>query len=420
VLGVPTLIAKCARFVPLLRSARLSGDQLRGLQERRLRSLVRHAWSEVPFYRELWGRHGVSAPDDVRTVDDLARLPVVTKDELRAAGPAALARDVEPSSCVRMWTSGTEGRPFTVPITPAEAQTRLLVEFRTLLAMGLRPRDRLVVVGPVTPRPPTLAERLGVFRTEVIPGNLALDELMRRLVAARPTVLWSYPGPLHAVMHEVGYHLGRLVQPRILITSGGAILPTIARCIRDELACDLFNSYGCMEAGRIAAECPHHRGLHVQADQLILEAGEGHGNVLTVLNQRTMPLIRYRLGDLCTLAEGPCPCGSAFPRIERIEGRADDMLLLPSGRLVSPWTPQSVLAERDGIRQFRFVQDSPDRLELILVVDHGWTAERQAQALQELRAALEEQVEVEVAVVDEMPPDDGKFRSVVSRVAGRM
>lgn len=389
------------------------------LQRRRVRSIVRHAWERVPFYRETWCRHGVQV-DEIRGPEDLPRLPVITKHELRAANERAMASGVRRSRCLPVWTSGTEGEPFTIQITRAEAQNRRLVNFRVLLAMALKPGDRLVVVGPTTHRSPTLIERAGVYRTRVVPGDLPLEQQIDRVARFRPTVLWSYPGPLHSILHQLGYQLSSLITPRMIITSGGTLLPTVARFLSEDLGCELFNSYGCMEVGRLAAECPEHRGLHVQDDQVILERGGGEGNIVTGLNQYAMPLIRYRLGDVCSFSSGDCPCGSPFPRLERVVGRADDMLRLPSGRLISPWKPQSVLAAMGNITQFRFVQDRPDRIVLHLVVEDGWTAENTERVRRRLGEVLGEPIGIEIELTDTMPVDERAHRSVISPFAGRM
>ena len=294
---------------------RLSAEQLAALRLSKLRAVLEHASQHVPFYRSLWKQDGV-APDDLRSLEDLCRWPIVKKTQLKRAGVEAQAGGSENPGDVTIRTSGSTGDVFEVKLTPAEHRTRLLNEFRTLLAMGFRPWDKL------------------------------------------------------------------------------------------------------------AAECPSHRGLHVTADHVIVECVEedwmgeqDHGSVVvTTLNAFRMPLIRYRLGDLSHALDESCPCGCAFPRIEAPVGRADDVMVLPSNRILGAW--QLVVTAR-GFReldQFRYLQHTRDRLELAVVVKSEWSDERQNELRSQLHHLIGEPVDLEIKRVDALETAGTKFRTFFSHV----
>lgn len=252
-------LAKLVEFRRLQRNRRLAAPDLERLRLAKLQAVVRHSAERVPFYRDLW-RGACVGPGGVQSLAGLERFPIVTKGQLKKAGDTVLAEGLDRSACVPIRTSGTTGDVFEVLVTRDELRTRRLVEFRTLRQMGLRPEDRLVIVGPAKGRGPHWHERLGFYRTSVLTAELSADEHIERLKTLRPTVLWSYPDPLHAILHRLDYQLSRVVRPRMIITSGRYLLPGLKRRIEADLGCAMFNSYAAMETGRLAAECPQHRG----------------------------------------------------------------------------------------------------------------------------------------------------------------
>ena len=316
----------------LWRSRFLDPEALSALQLRKLQCLVRHAYEEVPFYRALYRDAGFQ-PGDLRNLDDFRRLPLVTKAELRQAGEEhIISRRFDPRHGVVFHTSGTTGEPFRVYVTVGERRTRSLVDFRCLLAAGFRPRDRLVRLGPLHERPSSLAERLGFYPVCTIPGDLPVQEQLQRLAKSKPDLLWSYPSPLAALL-SLEPQLRRVAQPRSLVVSSAVLEPALRRKAEQGLGAEVFLAYGAVETGRIAAECPAHEGLHVNADHVLLEIlsgsrpaapGETGVAVVATLNQYGMPLIRYRLGDLCAWTDRACSCGCTLPLVHPPEGRSDD------------------------------------------------------------------------------------------------
>ena len=185
-----------------LRQERLSAAAPKALQEDGLRTVVRHAFDHVPYYRSLSQSAGLG-PDDVRTLDDLGRIPMTRKEDVRAAGlPSIVAQGTDPSRCVVLHASGTTGRPFEVYLSHSEAGLRRMLQFRALLSVGFRPWDRLVILGPPASSPARLRHRLGVYSVRGIPVHMPVAEQLLELKEMRPTILWAYPGVLHAVANR--------------------------------------------------------------------------------------------------------------------------------------------------------------------------------------------------------------------------
>lgn len=419
------MISDTIQLFILLRNQVLSADRLKALQESKLRHLVAHAYQNVEFYRS-WFRKAGASPKDIRTIDDLNGLPVVTKEELRAAGiENCIAKTADLNKCVRIKTSGSTGEKFIYYFSREETLICQLIEFRSLLNIGFRPYNRLAVLGPETPHKRRLHQHFRLFRSENISALLSHSEQIRRLREIRPTIIWAYPTVLETLLHALDYSLSKVLRPRTLITSAEVFPSHLRRKIAADLDVDIYNFYGAREIGRIAYECPCHQGLHVNADHVILQTrqiGNEDGNelwteaILTSLNAHTMPLIRYRIGDLCQTADKTCICGSSFPLIGAPIGRTNDIFALPSGRLISPISLGFLIRRFDHYKQFQLVQLTNDSFLLEIAADNP-VKENEVVALRnQIMTYLSEPVQLSIRLVSGFRPEGPKFRPFISRV----
>jgi phenylacetate-CoA ligase len=414
------MLKEIAQLRRLLHNKNLPPDALRSLQDSKLRRLVAHAWEHVPYYQSLFRSAGLS-PGDIRTVEDLKLIPITTKGDIKKTGiEKAVAAGVSMEACHHVNTSGSTGIPFTVYLTPRDLCVRRMVEFRSLLSIGFRPRDRLSVLGPELPHALRLNQRLGFYWSENISALLPLEEQIQRLSNMRPTVFWAYPTALRALLHKVGDHLTRIIHPRILITSAewfDDILRNRIHSIWRDI--EIFIFYGAAELGRIALDCSNHQGLHVNADHVILEfphdspqvSPEKRGGVVvTALNAYGMPFIRYDLGDASKWIGQTCSCGSSFPLIDPVLGREDEMIQLPSGRQLSPFGLQYILRRVHAIEQFRFIQKDPGSMVVHLAVREDFKPECISGLQADCMRFFEEQVHLEVQIVPFIEVS-GKFKT---------
>jgi len=419
------MVSRIQELHTLLRNRYLPQQELRALQERKLRAVLAHAYEHVPYYGTLFRSAGLT-PQDVRTLDDLPRVPITTKEAIKAVGlEGALTRGVDPSSCGVSLSSGSTGKPFASYHNARETQTRTLVGFRTLHTAGVRPWDRIVQFLSWS-RPPSLMNRLGLYRTFVLPQSLTVDEQIQQLKRIQPSVLRIVPSKLRAIAHQLDYRISAVVRPKILITGSEVLDDGLKKRVLADLDTELFNFYLCTEFADVASDCPAHEGLHVNVDQLILECLDDDGRtaepgkpgtvVVTSLYGYTMPFIRYRLGDICTPIEGRCSCGSSFPLISAPLGRQDDVLRLPSGKILSTINLGVFMKTVDGVDQFRYTQERLDQFVLQLVVWKHPGEETLAELRRQVFEFLGEPVSFEVQIVDRLPEDKGKFRRFISKV----
>ena len=397
-----------------------SADELEFIQRRKLRKLLDYAYENVPLYRARFNENHL-VPADIKTAEDLRRLPAISRDDLRAAGPDRMSRAVNPASLRSRYSSGSSGKPWKVSLTQTENRLRKALELRSMAASGITFRDRIITLGPTTSSRATLG-RLGLYATEYVSPKLTVEEQVQELRVLKPDVLWIYPTALRTILHHAG-SLSSFIRPRMVAYSAEPLDDSLRARLDAEGGYEVRNFYGSVECGRIAWECPEQQGLHINTDCSIVHLeddieipGAGKSVVITNLNARVSPYIRYRLGDLCERVESPCSCGSPLPMLRAPKGRDWDIVRLPSGRLLSPWRINPLLRDMPELLQFRLIQKSTDRL--LLQLQFSSTPERQVldDLQQSMLRLFEEPVTIDVELVDHFENDKLKFRAFVSEL----
>ena len=358
-------------------------EQLRALQLLKLRRLVDHACQQVPIYRRLWTEAGLR-PEDIRSLDDLARLPVVDKPTLRAAFPdQALARSVDPRELVPYTSSGSTGEPFRFTMTRAEKGLRWAVMFRCWAWAGLRQGVRYAnLMGQHAHGSlqggarQTLEQRLiGMLHIPAFAvHDERLDEVIQTLVRYRPRLLRSYPATAHRLALALAER-GIDLPLHSVLTTGEVLYPFQRAAIEAQFRCQVYDAYG-GDGMDVAFQCGHCAGYHINAEAVLVEVLDAAGQpvasgsegqiVLTNLNNLAMPFVRYAIGDLGSLSSETCPCGRGLPLLAHVAGRSSDQLLLPSGRGLLMWFFTTLFRQTPGIDAFQVRQTAPDQIEVWL------------------------------------------------------
>lgn len=419
----------------LWRHPHVAREDIVSFQNARLRRLVRHAYENVPYYRNLLDRHGLN-PADIQSVADLSAIPITSKRDLQAL-PAAdvVARGVDPRRLITRTSSGSSGEPFSIRRTRWETRLSQASRLRAMHDFGLRPTDTVASVVMRKPPDPNdsqllvrLLRSLGVYRHELVSCFLPPDEILRELRQISPDVLGGLAGVLSRLAQVVHDHDRPAIRPRFVAVGGDVLTPFMRRQIVEAFAAPVFELYTSIECGTAAWECGETGAFHTCDDCVIVEVledgrpvGEGERGevVVTNLHAFAMPLIRYRLGDIVTKGAETCRCGRPFATIQAVQGRMIDYFPLPGGRMLHPYEIVVVILRETApwMRAYRLLQERRDRIVLNAVAS---VAPSQAQLLV-LHAAvtrvLGPEVEFDVQLVDDMHLErTGKFRASRSLV----
>lgn len=439
----PFAIWKLRRFFE--RSQWFTPDELRAYQERRLRQIVAQAYERVPYYRALFTRLGAT-PADIRTLDDLAKLPTLAKATVRAERQTLQATDCDRHHAQLVMTSGTSGDPLGVLLDkPARvlefvyywrhwswAGYRLGTWFAELSSQKFLARD-------------DVAEQ--TYRAEPITGRLLLNTvwLGRARVAGYVEAIRRHrPRFLKGVASTLYYFADSFRQAGIddvrfdgVFSTGEVLAAGQRRVVEEVFRTKVYDSYGQIERTVAISECPA-GNRHVNPEYGILELASPRptgtfvgpdgirrtileGRVVgTALHNFSMPLLRYEVGDLVEVEDPPrsCACGRGMPLVRRINGRQGDVIVTPDGRVNT--TLFVVFEEVPGIAQGQVIQEDLHHLRVRIVPSARYTEETGPELLVYLRRFVGHEVRITLECVssDEMRAElDGKFRAIVSRLS---
>jgi len=250
------------------------------------------------------------------------------------------------------------------------------------------------------------------------------EEQIAQLQRMKPTVLKAWPSSLSVLMHHTRHQLGRFIQPRFVALSGEECSDELRGEIRSDLEAEVFVFYSAGEFGPIASECRYHAGLHINADQLIVECGienrpsEPGDLVITSLFGLSMPFIRYRTGDTGILQEKACPCGSRFPILTSLQGRSSNVIRLPEGRVASvAAVVNTALRPFPALQKFRLIQESVGEFVLQTIFLEPPTEETLSHMKRRMSECLGSGVELAVTVVDTIDEEGvRKFGNFISKL----
>ncbi len=408
-------------------------EAVRARQEAALRTMVAHAASTCAFYRDSFASAGVD-PASVRTLDDLARLPIVTKDDIRQRGDDLISSRHRKQDLRRAKTGGSTGVSLEIYCDEPGVQLRTGAALRSDEWSGWRLGQPMAAVWGNPPVPATWKARLRATLKEriIYLDTMRIDRpALERFVAEwerlRPGLLFGHAHSLF-ILAEYLQEQGRRLDPKGIVATSMMLLENERRVIEAVCGVPVTNRYGCEEVSLIACECEQHRGLHLNADHVITEflrddgspcaPGEDGRLVVTELVNFGMPLIRYELGDRGVPGDRQCPCGRGLPLMEQVTGRTADFLRAEAGyRVQGISIIENTLTKLSGIRQMQIVQEEPLRLQVHLVPGPGWGDDVAAALVATLRDILGQGMAVDLFPAERIPQEkNGKYRFTICRL----
>jgi phenylacetate-CoA ligase len=392
-----------------------SADAIRRAQERRVREAVAYARAHVPYYRETMRRR-ILGVEDLATVEDLARLPLLERESLQRDPEYFVSEQWPPARCVMLESGGSTGAPINIFRDPASlfAEAAHYERLRSVIRRlaGRRAGYREAVIVP--PDSSTGRTVSGLRSRTLLPKALQVQmrtfvlrppaELLQELNAYRPEVIGAYGSYLDALFMHVREHDPPFDAPRVAVYGADPMSRAAREWARDALGVEVLSNYGSVEAPHIGFECERHRGYHVNVDlhpvRLIGSDGPagpgapGEVVVSNLVNRGTM-VLNYRLGDLATPAQEPCGCGRNLPLLSFFERTKLAWLDLGDGVSVHAQDFRLVLHRVPGIWRFQVVQEARRRFLVRLVASPDCDRER---AGERIAVGLREQLPGDVVV----------------------
>jgi phenylacetate-CoA ligase len=367
----------------LERSQWWRADRLRAFQWIELKKLLHHVFATVPYLREKYRAAGATL-EDLHSWNDFRRLPTLTRAEINAHGPE-LCSTAYHGRLLPHATGGSTGTPTRFFRTYESYDWRTATKDRAYGWSGWRLGEPALYlwgapVGSVSRRQAWKARAYQAVHRQLIVNTFSQSDQLWSDVQARartfrPVLVVGYVSSLEAFASYL-LRTGRtLPGVRFAIAAAEPLFDATRQRIEDGLGVPLFNTYGSREFMSIAAECECRDGLHLHAENLLVETREtreranGPSEILvTDLHNYGMPFIRYESGDLGTITSATCGCGRGLPRLERIDGRVLDALRTADGRTVPGEFFPHLLKEIPELAHYRVEQTSLDRIVISAVL----------------------------------------------------
>jgi len=431
----------------LSRNQWLGSVELKQLQEKRLRDITNHAYNNVPLYKEKFDALGIK-PEDIRSLEDVQKLPFTTKQEVRNGIPdRSMARGSDLGDCIRASTSGTSGGPMAVFYDKRFMDYCMAAwRFRKRLAIGVKPWQKVMVIGYgglIAPkkgqdqsgemarmkRKSQGRESLGPIvhllrdREKRVTVGSDANEVLTQILEFDPKLIRGTPSYLRLLAEAMAERGIEGLGDRVVRTEGEVTDEETRRYLESSFKCKVFDEYSSWDFGNGAWQCTKREGYHIDADLLILEVVRGNEQVspgergeivVTNLLNYAMPLIRYRVGDIGVLDDKTCSCGRGLPLLKSIEGREADCFTLPSGQLVTPRTIMTVIQGTPGVSRYQAVQESMNQVRIELMRRGNEPDVSKDELVARCHNILGEDIEIEVSITDRKNLK-AKFRPVISK-----
>ena len=420
-------------FSELEKSQWYSREKLEDIQRRKLHAFIRHAYENVPYYHNMFKSLNLK-PDDIRTQEDLQKLPILTKDDIQNNLHDMVARNKSKESLLKNATGGSTGKPLTFYQDKFYWDWNAADKLRHLKMMNFDSGEKCAYLWGADRDSPqtTFMGKIGqiINRSMWLNTFNLTEEMMsdyaQKLQKFKPKVIIGYATSLYLFAEFVKENNITGINPTGIQSSAEKLFDFQRGLIESIFNCKVFDRYGCREVGNIAHECKAHDGLHisseihhvefVQDDELVSE-GEVGDIIVTNLTNYAMPFIRYEIGDRGSFMDEMCECGRGLPLMKSVEGRVTDNIVTASGKYIHGVYFTHLFYGIEGVKQFQVIQESIDKIVIKIVATPAFDINITKKMEDEIHEWIDEDLQISFEFVDLIPvTETGKYRFTISKV----
>lgn len=418
----------------LEKSQWLSLPEIKELQLRNLKNLLKHAYVNVPYYKRNFDEIGIKV-DDIKSLYDIVKLPLLSRENIRNNLENLIARNWRKKLFLYN-TGGSTGHPLIFYKDKQRAGYDMSAKIRARRWWDIDLGDKEVLLWG-SPIELSKQDKLKTFRDRLmnvllLPAfDLTPESILRYLQILKeykPKFIYGYATVL--------YRLSRFAKEQKIDMKGLNLKAVISTAevlhehyrelIREVFNCPVVNEYGARDGGLIAYECPQGE-MHLTDDCILVEIldannqpakeGENGDIVITHLESYGMPLIRYKIGDRGSLLNKKCSCGRGLSLIKMIEGRNNDFVVTKDGRLIHCLFFIYIIREIPGVAQFRIIQKSFDELQIQIVKEPNFDTSAIKIIEEKIKKITGERIKIEFEFKEEIPLEkSGKYRWIISEI----
>jgi phenylacetate-CoA ligase len=418
-------------------------DECKRLQTELLTELLAFSCKRIPYYQQVLRTAGVIDAGGAVRLDNWGRVPLLDKEILRNRWGEMSDQAISEKGTYLNTSGGSTGQPARFRQDRNYGDRKQAMKFLfdqwSGYSLGMRqaklwgsPRD--LFVGRET-----VKVRLGRWLRKELWLNaycMTPDQMrayVNSLNAFRPRQILAYVESIYQLARFIRRENLQVTPPHCIMVSTGTLFPSMRQMIEEVFQAPVFNRYGSREVGDIACECEMHEGLHVALPNQLVEIlrpdgteaspGEIGEIVVTSLTNFTMPLIRYRIGDMGAWLGQPCRCGRHWPLLREVSGRVSDSFVTRNDTRVQGAFFNRLFYFRDWVRQFQVIQEAYDRISILIVPENTTIQSEWQQGMDEItrniRLVMGEDCQVDFSFVPEiLASESGKYRYTQCRING--
>lgn len=415
----------------LKETEKYSIPEMRSFQEKKFVEIARYAIKHVPFYID-WSRSNLITSEEINTIEDLSKFPVIDKDLLRQSPERFISNENNIKKLLPLSTSGSTGRPLKI-YTDNRTRTSHYAFFTRLRGwfdVGKR-GGRATFFGRVVV--PQNQSKPPFWRYDWAQNNLLMstyhlsskniEHYIEKLASFKPKEIIGHPSSIYKLAKYINENgVFGVISPNVIITTAETLMPYQRTCIENAFDCPLVDQYGCTEMAFFASQCQAGK-MHFHPEHAIVEIVDEkncsvepgvHGElVATSLITKVMPLIRYKVGDSLAISKEPADCHPAFPVIAFLEGRTDDLIYTRSGNSVGRLSP--IFRSDKNITVSQLIQEENGDIKVYVVPNDKYSSKNREMIRQELIDRVGDGFEISISEVESIPKEkNGKFRPVKS------
>lgn len=409
---------------------------IESFQNKKMRQLICHAYNNVPYYHDLFRSLSLT-PNDIKTKEDLKKLPILNKEDIRRNPNLFLAKNIKKSTMIKVATSGSSGKPFEYMMDNTVVSISRAMGLRGWGFTGYNLGDKIVTIAGSA----LLPEKLSHLDTLIFKMhrnlpfssyNMDNDKVklyVQQILKFKPKYIRGYPSSISIIAdyfyrNEIKYnHLSAIM------TTAETLSKIQRKKISDAFDCDIFDQCGCNDGGEYLCECSEHVGYHIGSERSLHEFVNEYGEsvsdnevgniILTDLWNYSMPMIRYNSGDLAIYTEELCPCGRGLPIVKSIVGRTADQIVLPDGNLLPGLTFTDILdnsgkyGNAHKIEDYQIIQEKINKFTIYLVINENYSDKTNSEILNFFEGHMGVPLKVDFKFVDQIPKTKANKRKLV-------
>ena len=420
-------IRKIMNLLELMKSQWYSPDELRRIQEKKLRAIIKHCYEKIPLYHEKFKNNNIR-PDEIKTIKDLTKIPYITKQEIQENFPTRIvALNVNLNNCWISKTGGSTGTPLSMVYDKSAEDFEKSTALRPNISCGQKIRDKwAVITNPSHVKSKKWFQYLQFFSPEYISIAKDTSSQIVDLNKFQPNIIDGFTSSIYLIAKELDKQAHEHIHPNMIFTTSELITKAEKNFIKSVFDADVFDQFGCVELGRTAWECPSHQGYHIDVESVVMEfikddeqieSNESGEIVYTGLYNYAMPLIRYKIGDIGTPSSEKCNCGRGLPLMSVIEGRKDDFLISNDGDKISPRIIGEKFRNFEGVSNYKLIQQNKEEVKILLVKNKNFVPTLEKMIKKEICQTLGEKTICIIEYPEEIPREkSGKIRKIISKV----